>query len=66
MVKEGDTLSPNAIHLNMETLDNTTAEINIDSKNSPITMLNTMRSGMMEFCKVIDWVYSKMDSSKNK
>lgn len=65
-MKEGDTLSPNAIGLNVETLDNTTVEINIDSKISPLTMLNTMKSGMMEFYKVIDWVYSEMDSSKNK
>lgn len=65
-MKEGDTLSPNGIGLNVETLDNTTTEMNIDSRKSRLTMLNTMKSGMMELYKVIDWVYSEMDSSKNK
>ncbi|XP_059064714.1 uncharacterized protein LOC131856802 [Cryptomeria japonica] len=68
MVKEGDTLSPNdkTTSANMETLDNTALEINIDRKNSPLTMLNTMKSEMMDLCKVIDWVYSEMDSFKKK
>ncbi|XP_057821263.2 (R)-mandelonitrile lyase-like [Cryptomeria japonica] len=68
MVKEGDTLPPNdkTTGANVETLYNTTPEINIDIRNSQFTMLNTTKSGMIEFYKVIDWVYSEIDSFKNK
>lgn len=65
-MKEGNTLSPNATDVNLETMDNFAPEINIDSINSPLTMLNTAKSGMMEFCNEIDWVYLGMDSLKNK
>lgn len=70
MVMQGKTLSPNdkATVADVETLDNAGVflEFNKGHNNSPITMLHTTKSGMMDSYKVIEWVYSELDCLKNK
>lgn len=65
-----ETLPPNhkIIVVDVETLENNVVFLKFikGSRDPPMTLFHIAKSGIMEFYKIIEWVYSEMESLKSK